>query len=85
MAYQLIYTTRAARDIRKLGNSTKLRVKMALERYADTPLQFAQRLTNSELGTYRFRVGDYRVIIDVEDDKVIILRVGHRRDIYRCV
>ncbi|MBC8254135.1 MAG: type II toxin-antitoxin system RelE/ParE family toxin [Ardenticatenia bacterium] len=42
-------------------------------------------MTDSKLGTYRFRVGDYRVIFDVEDDKVIILRVGHRRDIYRGV
>ncbi len=85
MAYQLVYTTRAVRDIRKLDDSVKRRLKLALERYAETPLQFAQRLTDSKLGTYRFRVGDYRVIFDVEDDKVIILRAGHRQDIYRGV
>jgi mRNA interferase RelE/StbE len=85
MAYQLVYTARAVRDIRKLDDSVTRRLKLALERYAETPFQFAQRLTESQLGTYRFRVGDYRVIVDVEDDKGIILRVGHRRDIYRGV
>ena len=85
MAHQLVYTTRAVRDIRKLDDSVKRRLKLALERYAETPFQFAQRLRDSELGTYLCRMGDYRVIFDVEDDKVIILRVGHRRDIYRGV
>ncbi len=40
-------------------------------------------MTSSELGTYRFRMGDYRVIFDVDDNKIVVLRVGQRRDIYR--
>jgi mRNA interferase RelE/StbE len=35
------------------------------------------------LGAYRFRIGDYRVVFDLEGDEIVILRVGHRRDIYR--
>jgi len=35
------------------------------------------------LGTYRFRIGDYRVIFDIEGKDIVALRVGHRRDIYR--
>ncbi len=37
------------------------------------------------MGTYRFRVGNYRVIFDLDDEQIVILRVGHRRDIYRAV
>lgn len=36
-----------------------------------------------QLGSYRFRIGDYRVIFDIENDKIIILRVGHRAKIYK--
>lgn len=48
-----------------------------------TPLSFAHRLINYELGEYRFRIGDYRVIFDVVEEKLIILDVDHRKDIYR--
>ena len=83
MPYQLIYTKRAVKDIRRLDDPVKRRVKIALEKYSETPLQFAQKLTNPDFGTYRFRIGDYRVIFDIEDDALVILRVGHRKDIYR--
>jgi len=35
------------------------------------------------LGSWRFRVGDYRVVFDIEGKKIIVLRVGHRREVYR--
>lgn len=35
------------------------------------------------LGTYRYRIGDYRVIFDMDGKKVVILRIGHRREVYR--
>jgi mRNA interferase RelE/StbE len=40
-------------------------------------------LVNFEIGSYRFRIGDYRVIFDVVDEKIIILTLGHGREIYR--
>ena len=83
MGYRLVYTEGAAKDIRRLHPQVKQRLKLALERYSEAPLQFALRLTNSEVGTYRFRVGDYRVVFDIQGDGLIILRVGHRREIYR--
>jgi mRNA interferase RelE/StbE len=85
MPYRLIYTKRAVKDIRRLDDPVKRRVKIALGKYSENPLQFAQKLTNPDFGTYRFRIGDYRVIFDIEDDLLVILRVGHRKDIYRGV
>lgn len=83
MIYRLIYTKRAVRDLKKLDQQSLNRMKRALERYVEDPLRYAEMLTNPELGTYRFRIGDYRVIFDIEGDEIVILRVGHRRDIYR--
>lgn len=83
MRYELAYTRRAVRDIKRLDEQSKRRLGVALERYADSPFQFAKKLTSPELGTYRFRVGDFRVVFDIEGNKLIILRVGHRREIYR--
>ena len=43
----------------------------------------ADHLINFELGQYRFRIGDYRVIFDKEEEKLIILTLGHRIEIYK--
>jgi len=40
-------------------------------------------LIHPKIGTYRFRMGDYRVIFDTEDENIVILRIGHRRSIYK--
>jgi len=83
LKYNLVYTHRAFKDIREFEENVKKRIGKALERYSENPLKFASRLIDSKLGMYRFRIGDYRVIFDIEDEKIIVLRVGHRKDIYR--
>jgi mRNA interferase RelE/StbE len=40
-------------------------------------------MVDPSLGGYRFRIGDYRVIFDIEGDEIVVLRVGHRKEIYR--
>jgi len=49
----------------------------------DDPLQFAEKLTKHKAGDYRFRIGDYRVILIVEGKTIYIVRVQHRREVYR--
>lgn len=83
MVYQLSYTQRAGRDIRKLDPAIQKRIQKKLELYKLDPLQHAEKLSSSELGSYRFRIGDYRVIFDIDGEQIVILRVGHRREIYR--
>ncbi len=85
MTYELIYTRRAVKDIKRLDNKARQRVKSDLEKFRDDPFQSAVKLTSPEIGTYRLRIGPYRVVFDVEYDKIIILRVAHRRDTYRSV
>ena len=83
MKYNLVYTRRAAKDIRKLEAGVKQRIGKTLLRYQKDPLKHAEKLTDPRLGAYRFRIGDYRVIFDIEDSDIVILRVGHRREIYK--
>ena len=83
MKYKLVYTLRAERDIAGLDSKTKERIGKTLLRYKEEPLRYAEKLSGSILGTYRFRIGDYRVVFDLERDEIVVLRVGHRREIYR--
>jgi len=83
MTYRIVYTARAARDIRKLDAAAKARVGAALGRFEEEPLSHARPLIHSDLGQYRFRIGSYRVIFDLVGPEIVVLRVGHRSDIYR--
>lgn len=66
-----------------LDAGVKQRIGKMLLRYEHDPLKYAESLKQSELGTYRFRIGDYRVVFDLEGDEIVVLRIGHRREIYR--
>ncbi len=83
MRYRLVYTDRAAKDISKLDNQTRRRIGETLERYSEAPTRYARKMADPTLGSYRFRIGDYRVIFDLDDQSIIVLRVGHRREVYR--
>lgn len=79
------FSSQARKDIKKLSPEIAERIIRKLDYFASTsnPLEFAESLVNFELGQYRFRVGDYRIAFDVEGDKLVILKVGHRREIYK--
>ena len=83
MKYELVYTQRAEIDIEKLERKVKDRIGKTLLRYKEEPLRYAEKLSDPVLGEYRFRIGDYRGIFDVRGNEIVVLRVGHRREIYR--
>ncbi|MBI5235651.1 MAG: type II toxin-antitoxin system RelE/ParE family toxin [Deltaproteobacteria bacterium] len=66
-----------------MGFSGEKKIGTILLRYRTDPFKYAERLTDSNLGTYRFRIGDYRIIFDVEDNTIVVLRAGHRKEIYK--
>ncbi len=82
---QTLFTERALKDFKKLTPPIQKRLIKKLEFFAQSkdPLKFSEALVNSTLGKYRFRVGDYRVIFDFPGDALIILRLGHRKYIYK--
>jgi len=83
MAYELIYTKNARQDIKKLDRVAQKKLAKALEQLRKKPFFYAKKLVLPQLGGSRFRIGNYRVILDIKDKKIIILRVGHRKEIYK--
>lgn len=78
----------AARELRKLGLDAERRVlKFLRERIvgSDDPRRLGHPLTGDHKGLWRYRVGDYRIVATIEDDRfvVLVVTVGHRREVYR--
>ena len=75
----------AIQNLKKLPWVIQKRIFSKLDFYTKTenPLRFAEALKDRTLGDFRFRIGEHRVIFDVKKDKIIILKIGHRKDIYR--
>ena len=75
----------ALRDLQKLPQEIQKRIIKKLDFFVESgePLSFAENLVNFEIGQYRFRIGDYRVIFDLDDERLIILTLGHRKNIYK--
>ena len=82
---KVVFTERAKKDWRRFDHSTREQLRKKLYFYAkqNDLLAFAEKLRDGALGEYRFRVGDYRVVFDRADGAIFVLRVGHRKDIYR--
>ena len=83
MSNKLLYTKTACQDIQKLDVVVKKRIKKKLEEYIKKPLFSAKKLTNSTIGSYRWRVGNYQIVFDIDKDNIVILRIGHRKEIYK--
>jgi len=78
----------AARDLKRLDSAAQRAVLRFLrERVATTedPRHFGKPLVGDMKGLWRYRVGDYRIVARIEDDRLIVLvvTVGHRREVYR--
>ncbi len=85
LSYRVDISPAARRQLHKLDPHARRRIQAAIELLADEPRPpAATQLVNSG-GAWRVRVGDYRVIYDIDDGVlvVLVLAVGHRRDIYR--
>ena len=84
--YQIKFKASADKRFSKLPKEVQIRIIQKLEFFLSQPdpLIFAEILTNPRIGTYRFRVGDYRVVFDLEDNEIIVIvDIDHRKDIYR--
>jgi len=85
MPYSISYRPTAAKTLRKLDKPIARRLVSEIGQLAYDPRpKGCSQLAGGE-GEYRIRVGDYRIVYDVNDVEVVVLvlRVGHRRDIYR--
>lgn len=82
-SYKVVYTQTAVRDIEDLDIVSKKRLGKKIEFFSKKPFFYARKLIKPCLGTYRWRIGDYRVVFDVHGENIVVLRIGHRKEIYR--
>ncbi len=84
MRYSLVVTPKAERQFLRLDVSAQKRVTEAMAALCDNPRPFGSLKMKGEEG-YRVRVGAYRVVYEIHDRTVtvIVVGVGHRRDVYR--
>ncbi len=87
MAWRVELSEKAEKSLAKLGNNAALRIAKAMREIAhlSDPQDRGEALTGNLAGFWRYRVGDWRVIVRFENDRLVILviEVGHRREVYR--
>ena len=83
MKYRLVYTKRAIKNIEKLDAVVKKQISSKILLLAENPLENAKKLISFRLGKYRWRIGNYRVIFDIEGSDIVVLRIRHRKEIYK--
>jgi mRNA interferase RelE/StbE len=83
--FRLIYAKRVSKDLRGISKSNLVRLKSSIEELSDFPnISSIKSLKNHSIAEYRLRVGDYRVLFDVnwELKEIHILKIGHRKNVY---
>jgi mRNA interferase RelE/StbE len=86
MTYRIELTPAAARQLRKLDPSARRRIQAAVELLAEQPRPSgAKKLVGGDR-EWRVRTGDYRIVYEISDEAllVLLLAVGHRREVYRA-
>lgn len=88
MKYKVDYLPRAVKALEKLDKFTRRIILDWIEKNlvdCENPRIHGKPLTADRVGQWRYRIGDYRVIAKIEDDRLIILviAIGHRREIYK--
>ncbi len=85
MSYRIEFTPRADRQFRGLERSLQIRLGRRIDSLAENPRPQGIKKLSSDEDMYRLRVGDYRIIFQIRKKSllVLIVRIGHRSDVYR--
>ena len=87
MKYKVEYTERAVKSLRKLDPSVRSFLKAWIDKNlidCEDPRIHGKGLTANRTGQWRYRVGDYRILADIQDEilTILVIEVGHRRNVY---
>ena len=87
MMYEVLYTVQAVKELKKLDTHTRTLILAWIEKNlvgCSDPRLHGKGLTANRSGQWRYRIGDYRVLAEIQEEKLIILvlSAGHRKNIY---
>lgn len=82
MTYDVIFSDKALRQLKKMEKNVQERIIAVLERIRIRPEQYVTKLVGDP--GYKMRVGDYRLIMDIDNKKlhILVLKAGHRKNVY---
>lgn len=82
--YRVELTDRARKDLAKIDEGSQARILVALKLLAENPRPPKSKRLTGDFG-FRVRVGNYRIIYEILDAQIIVvvIKIGHRRDVYR--
>ena len=82
LLYEIVFSQKAKKQLFKLEKSIQERIISALERIRIRPQSYITKLVGDP--GYKLRVGDYRLIMDIDKGKllVLVIKIGHRKNIY---
>lgn len=85
MAWAVAFKPAAVRELRKLPEDARRRVATQIDALAGDPRPAGAEALQGASNLYRIRVGDYRVVYQLQRAAlvVVVVRIGHRRDVYR--
>ena len=88
MNYKVEYTSQAIKSLKKFDKHVRKILKDWIEENlinTTNPRRYGKGLTGDKSGHWRYRVGDYRILAKIQDNKVVILiiNIGHRKEIYK--
>lgn len=87
IGYEVEYSERAIKELKKMDKYTRQMIYSWIGKNlvgCENPRQHGRGLTANRSGQWRYRIGDYRLICQIDDGKLVILAlsVGHRREVY---
>ena len=88
MKYKVLFTEKAKKQLKKLDKHIAALIVGWIEKNienCENPRMYGKGLVENKSGQWRYRIGDYRVICQIQDNEVIVLvlEIGHRREIYK--
>ena len=83
MSFKIAFKKSVARDLSRIGKDQADRILIKIEKELPKKAETFPTLSGKFSGLRKFRVGDYRVIYSIIGDTALILRISHRREVYR--
>ena len=83
--YKILISSSAEKSLKKIPKKDLSRIVLTISHLSNDPFPVGSRKLTGEDNVYRIRQGQYRVIYEVYKDKilVIVLKIGHRKDVYK--
>lgn len=82
MTYEILFSDKSLKQLKKMERHVQERIIAAMERVRIKPEKYVTKLVGDP--SYKLRVGDYRIIMDIDSKnlQVLVLKIGHRKNIY---